>query len=482
MHYNNNRDSKIFSGIDWSMVIIYLILITLGWLAIYSAVHTEECVSIFDMSKQYGTQIVWISISLLLALLILLLNDRIFHTPAYLIYAAVMAVLALVLVAGTTIKGARSWFDIGPFRLQPSEFAKWATGLALARYMSSYNFNIRKAKDILGASAIALLPAMLIALQPDMGSAIVYTAFLIVFYREGFTPWLYLIIFVSIVLVVASFLVELWLLILLIFIALITLDGVQERRYAQNLKYLASTILIWLLVESLQHLLLEGRLALWETLLISITLSLSMLISYMVKSRSAKQLIYILLFACSTGLVSSVDYIFNNIVETHQQKRILDLLGLENDIKGWGYNVHQSKIAIGSGGFAGKGYLDGTQTKFKFVPEQSTDFIFCTIGEEAGFIGTTAIIVLFIVLIIKLIRMGENQREPFNRIYCYYVASVFTLHIVINIGMTIGLVPVIGIPLPFFSYGGSSLLAFTLLLFTAIKLNSRNNGSSISNF
>ena len=220
-----------------------------------------------------------------------------------------------------------------------------------------------------------------------------------------------------------------------------------------------------------------------QTLITAIVLTIPVVIYYVIKTKRSVILAYLFLFIGSTGFVSSVDYLFNNVVQIHQQKRILDLLGLENDIRGSGYNVHQSKIAIGSGGFTGKGFLNGTQTKYKFVPEQSTDFIFCTVGEEWGFIGSTFIIILFILLIVRLIRMADNQREPFNRIYCYYVASIFTMHVIINIGMTIGLVPVIGIPLPLFSYGGSSLLAFTLLLFTAIKLNCRNKiGSSLDRF
>ena len=483
MNYNNNRDTKIFNGIDWGTVLIFFMLIISGWIAIFSAVNTGEDTSIFNMDYQYGMQTVWIGIAITLAVVILLLNDRLFHTPAYVIYGVVMTALVLVLIVGTTIKGARSWFDIGPFRLQPSEFAKWATGLALARYMSSYNFNIRKIRDVSGVFAIALFPAMLIALQPDMGSAIVYCGFLIMFYREGFTPWLYMIIFISIVLAISSFMIELWALILILFISTVVFEAISSKQMVVSIKYISLTLLIWLLAEIAQRTILESSFSFAQTLIFSIFLTIPIVIIHIIRTKRNSVLAYLFLFIGSTGFVSSVDYLFNDVLQIHQQKRILDLLGIENDIKGWGYNVHQSKIAIGSGGLTGKGFLNGTQTKYKFVPEQSTDFIFCTVGEEWGFVGSSFIIILFVVLIIRLIRMADNQREPFNRIYCYYVASIFTMHVIINIGMTIGLVPVIGIPLPLFSYGGSSLLAFTLLLFTAIKLNCRNNtGSSLDDF
>ena len=480
MYYNSNRDAKIFSGVDWGTVSIFLLLLLCGWLAIFSAVYTGGEVSIFNMDYQYGMQLVWIGISLSLALFVLLLNSQIFHTPAYVIYGAVMSSLVLVLAVGTTINGSTSWFDIGPFRLQPSEFAKWATGLALARYMSSYSFNIQKMRCVAIAFTIALFPAMLIALQPDMGSAIIYSGFLIMFYREGFTPWLYLIIFLALVLALSSFMIELWALVLIVFIMAVALEALSNKHIVLCLRYVAITMFTWVSVELIQRLLLEDCFAISTTMLIAIVLTTPVVVAYAINVKRLSVLAYSLFFIGSAGFVSSVDYIFNNVVKIHQQKRILDLIGLENDLRGWGYNVHQSKIAIGSGGVIGKGFLQGTQTKYKFVPEQSTDFIFCTIGEEWGFLGSSFVIILFVVLIIRIMRMGDNQREPFTRIYCYYVASIFTMHVIINIGMTIGLVPVIGIPLPFFSYGGSSLLAFTLLLFTAIKLNCRNtSGSSL---
>ncbi|MEG1934361.1 MAG: rod shape-determining protein RodA, partial [Rikenellaceae bacterium] len=305
---------------------------------------------------------------------------------------------------------------------------------------------------------------------------LVYGSFLIMLYREGFTPWIYIILFMVIALFVLSFIIETWALILLIFICIIILESIKNGMILLKAQYLGLTMFVWLLIELLQSTgIFTFNINTTFTLLISILITLPAVIIYMIKLHLPNVTAYLTLLIGSVLLISSVDFVFNNMMQVHQQKRILDLLGLESDTKGWGYNVNQSKIAIGSGGFLGKGYLNGTQTKYNFVPEQSTDFIFCTIGEEWGFAGSALIVILFTVLIIRLMRMGDNQKEPFGRIYCYYVASILMFHMAINIGMTIGLIPVIGIPLAFFSYGGSSLMAFTILLFIAIRLDSRRN-------
>lgn len=472
----NNRDNTIFSGVDWITVSIYFALVIMGWITIFAAVYNEEHSSIFDISQQYGAQLVWICICTIISISILLIEDRFFHIFAYLIYAATIVTLLAVLLFGKEVNGAKAWFEIGQFRIQPSEFAKFATGLALAKYMSSYNFNIKRISNIFAVFFIALLPAVIILAQNDTGSALVYGSFLIMLYREGFTPWIYIILFMVIALFVLSFIIETWALILLIFICIIILESIKNGMILLKAQYLGLTMFVWLLIELLQSTgIFTFNINTTFTLLISILITLPAVIIYMIKLHLPNVTAYLTLLIGSVLLISSVDFVFNNMMQVHQQKRILDLLGLESDTKGWGYNVNQSKIAIGSGGFLGKGYLNGTQTKYNFVPEQSTDFIFCTIGEEWGFAGSALIVILFTVLIIRLMRMGDNQKEPFGRIYCYYVASILMFHMAINIGMTIGLIPVIGIPLAFFSYGGSSLMAFTILLFIAIRLDSRRN-------
>lgn len=473
---SNSRDNSIFSGVDWITVSIYFGLIIMGWITIFAAVYNEDHSSIFDISQQYGAQMVWICICTAIAIVILLVEDRLFHIFAYLIYAITIITLLGVLLFGKEVNGAKAWFEIGQFRLQPSEFAKFATGLALAKYMSSYNFSIKRFSDILVVFLIAMLPAAIIIAQNDTGSALVYGSFLIMLYREGFTPYVYIILFLVVILFILSFIIETWALIFILFVGLLVLESLKNGMVVLKAQYFGLTMLLWLTITILQSTsVLPTHLSPTYTLLISIALSLPAVIFYIIKLHIPNVISYVAIFIGSILFISSVDFVFNNMMQVHQQKRILDLLGLESDTKGWGYNVNQSKIAIGSGGFLGKGYLNGTQTKYNFVPEQSTDFIFCTIGEEWGFIGSSLVVILFIVLILRLMRMGDNQKEPFGRVYCYFVASILTFHVVVNIGMTIGLVPVIGIPLAFFSYGGSSLIAFTILLFIAIRLDSRRN-------
>ena len=312
------------------------------------------------------------------------------------------------------------------------------------------------------------LPVLIVILQNDTGSALVYGSFLFMFYREGFNGWVYVALIMIISLFVFSFLLEpVTLLIVLILVCAIG-EGVSNGNWKSKVIYLAGLALGSILLYLLFNAVLRIGMSWHTAILIAAVLSVGAVVAYAYRYKIHNILTFILLFFGSLGFTYTIDYAFQHL-QIHQQKRILDLLGLESDLKGWGYNVNQSKIAIGSGGFSGKGFLEGTQTKFNFVPEQSTDFIFCTVGEEWGFLGSAVIVVLFTVLILRIIRMGERQMEPFGRIYCYCVASIFLFHVAVNIGMTIGIMPVIGIPLPFFSYGGSSLIAFTILLFVAIK-------------
>jgi rod shape determining protein RodA len=408
----NNR--SLLANIDWATVLIFLALTFMGWVSIYSAVYDEEYSSIFDMSQRYGKQMIWIVLALVLAFMVMLTDAKFFPAFAFPIYFLILIVLIGVLLFGTTISGSKSWFQIGGFALQPSEFAKFGTALALASYLGRLNSDIRNLNTRLVAIGIIVLPALLILAQYDTGSAIVFGVFILVLYREGMSGAVMVIGLMAVVLFLATLFTD-------------------QTAVIIGLAVLFGLALFFIKRHVLNILKLFG------------------------------------IFLIAVMFVFSVDYVFNNVLEPHQTMRINVLLGLESDLKGAGYNVNQSKIAIGSGGFFGKGFLNGTQTKYNFVPEQSTDFIFCTVGEEYGFAGSLVVISLYITLLIRLVTLAERQRSAFSRIYGYGVASIIFFHFAINIGMTIGLVPVIGIPLPFFSYGGSSLWAFTIMLFVFLR-------------
>lgn len=421
--------TNVFTNLDWVTILTYLVLVIIGWLSIYAAVYNEEHSKIFDLSQRYGNQLLWIGFSLLVALVILMIEGSFFTSFAYPIYGFVILMLIGVLLFGTEIKGAKSWFRIGSFAIQPAEFGKFATALALAKYLSALGINMKDLKTKITAIAIVIFPAMLILLQNDTGSMLVYFSFIIVLYREGLSGNVLLAGIYTTFLFITSLLMRI-----------------------HNFTFFNKEI--------------EG-----ENLLILILALITGAAMYFTKKMKKLWLIIISVLICSVGIVLSVDYVFNNVLEPHQSKRINVMLGVESDPQGAGYNVNQSLIAIGSGGFTGKGFLNGTQTKFNFVPEQSTDFIFCTIGEEWGFLGTFVLVSLYLFLFLRLIFLAERQRSTFSRIYGYCVASILFFHFLVNIGMTIGLAPVIGIPLPFISYGGSSLWAFTILLFIFIRLD-----------
>ena len=404
----------ILHNIDWITVLLMMILALIGWINIYSAVYNEEHSSIFDFSQRYGKQLIWIFAAIGLALVIIIIDALFFTTFAYIIYGISILSLVAVLLFGTEIAGSKSWFQFGGVAIQPAEFAKFATCLALAKYLSTFNVSLKSIRTKVIASMIILLPAGLVLLQNDTGSALVYVVFILVLFREGLT-------------------------------GNILLVGVM----------IAVLFVVTLLVNKLYIL---GALIL-----------LAALLFYFMKRNRGNITILITMLVLSAGFVYSVDYAFENVLEEHQKKRINVLLGKDLDLRGAGYNVHQSKIAIGSGGLYGKGFLHGTQTKYDFVPEQDTDFIFCTIGEEWGYAGSLVLIILFLILLIRLILLAERQRSDFSRIYGYGVASIIFFHFMVNVGMTIGLLPVIGIPLPFISYGGSSLWAFTILLMIFVR-------------
>lgn len=478
-NYYSGRSKFLLEGVDWGTILIYIMLVLLGWLSIYAAVYNEEHASMFDMSQKYGAQIFWIGICSVAGLGILLIDSKYFYYFSYHLYLFLVFLSIGVLFGGDTINGAKSWISLGAFSIQPAEFAKVSTALALAKYMSMYSFNIRRFTKIAGIFTIIAIPALVIIFQNDTGSALVFGAFLIMFYREGLNSWLYVILFIMITVFLFSFIVTPIVLLYTLFLLLVALEVAISGNVKYAIKYIASTTLIYMFFVGLKFILEWG--ILYEYLfLISFIISLIICVVYYYKQQIKISVIPAIMFFGASLYSFSVDYMFNTVMKIHQQKRILDLLGLESDVKRWGYNVNQSKIAIGSGGFSGKGFLNGTQTKFNFVPEQSTDFIFCTISEEWGFIGSLTVITLFVALILRLMIMGDRQNNTFGRVYCYAAASILTFHVSINIGMTIGLLPVIGIPLPFFSYGGSSLLAFTILLFIAIKLD-HDRKESINN-
>ncbi|MEN6454074.1 MAG: rod shape-determining protein RodA [Prolixibacteraceae bacterium] len=465
-----NRNN-IWANLDWLTIFIYILLVFLGWANIYAAVYNEEHSSILDMSQRYGKQLMWIIAAFILAATLVIIDSRVYVSFAYVFYALVMILLIGVLLFGQEVKGSRSWFQIGGFAVQPAEFAKFSTALALAKFTSSYNFKLTQFKSIAVIGVILLLPVMLIFLQNDTGSAIVFMVFSMVLYREGL-PGIFLFfgVLVAVVFILTLVLTSAETIIILAIAALLSHYVIRQQLF-EILKAISICLLtfgvIWLIDYSFS---LESNL---NRLLFYASVPAAIIFAAYTYRRGLNYSLIIIGFYIALVIMTfSVDYVFNEVMEPHHKSRIEELLGIKSDPLGVGYNVNQSKIAIGSGGFAGKGFLNGTQTKFDFVPEQSTDFIFCTVGEEWGFLGSCIIILLFVALLIRLLFLAERQRSVFTRVYGYSVASILFFHFAVNISMTVGLGPVIGIPLPFFSYGGSSLWSFTILLFIFLRLDS----------
>ncbi len=464
------RKINIWTNIDWVTVLLYLVLVVIGLINIYSAVSDESHQGIFDFSSRYGKQFTWIIAALIMAIAIMLVDGKFFSVFAYILYALSVLSLLAVLVFGMEINNSKSWFQIGAFSLQPAEFAKVGVALALAQYLSTPNIKIHSLNVVFRFVLIIFLPASLILLQPDVGTALVFLVFLMVIFREGVSlVYIYLAIFMALLFLLAFYLNNTVMLVGLVGVVLIT-----SLIVIKNLR----TVAIGFLIIGLFVLLtwgvvfLIGNIPTWDIILIISIILSSPVILYLAFHRKIKYVFGLLAFFIVVIVyTSSIDYIFNNVLKPHQQTRIHVMLGIKSDPLGYGYNINQSKIAIGSGGIFGKGFLQGTQTKFDFVPEQTTDFIFCTIGEEWGFVGSFIFIAIFSGLLIRLIHIAERQRSAFSRIYGYGVVMILFFHMTVNIGMTIGLVPVIGIPLPFISYGGSSLWAFTMLLFIFLRLD-----------
>lgn len=428
--------ANILKQIDWISVLVFVLLAILGWLNIYAASYNEAYANPFSPNMEYGKQFIWLVISLLMGFAIMQIEGSFFERFSIIFYGAVIVLLILVLLVGKEVNGAKAWFGVGSFGIQPSEFSKFSTSLVLAAYIAQSKVRFLSLKTRMISLLIIALPAGLILLQPDTGTVLVFTAFIFAMYREGLSGNILIFGFGAIVLAVTAI--------------LMSYTAIQYPFLGE-----------------------QNGLA----LLILVLLGLGILTMFIIKSlvlpRNRKRIrIWVVLSTIlSIGYVSTVNFALDNVLKPHHKKRIEILLGLDEDPQGAGYNVKQSKTAIGSGGLSGKGYLEGPFTKYGFVPEQSTDFIFCTVGEEWGFLGSAFVIILFSVLIFRILTLAERQRSQFARVYGYCVASIFFFHLLINIGMVIGLAPVIGIPLPLFSYGGSALMGFSILLFIMLRLD-----------
>lgn len=412
-----NRQSRFLLSLDWPLVLLYFLMIALGWMNVYAAVYSpDNVVNIFSWDINSGKQLAWIGTAFVLITVILVIDHKVWDSLAYFFYFGLILLLLATLVLADPVKGSRSWLVMGPVRLQPAEFAKFATALAVSKFMSTVNLRHQNWQDHAKLAALTLLPPLIIIMQNETGSALVFGAFLLPFFREGMSPLILIIGSVAGAVFMATLLIP-----KVYLIAGITVLG---------------GLWLWANQRMLRH---------WR--------------------------LVVGIYALVLGMIFSVDFFVNNVLQEHQQNRIKALIDPEADPRGYGWNVTQSKIAIGSGGFWGKGFLEGTQTKFDFVPEQSTDFIFCTIGEEHGWIGAMVLIGLYMLLLLRIVRVAERQKSVFGRSYGYCVASIIFFHFLVNVGMTIGLAPVVGIPLPFFSYGGSSLWSFTILLYILIAID-----------
>ena len=474
MQRHGNKIS-LFEGVDRVAILLYLLLVAAGLLCVASAGYDDMIEGFFNFKQNHIKQAFWACGAFVVGLFILLLDSRFYHMYAYYAYVG-----ALIFTAGTIVmpeaiapitKGAKAWYELGPVRIQPAEFAKIATALAMARMMSNYSFTINRPKDLARVVMIIFLPFLIILLQNDTGSGVVLGSFLFVLYREGLNKWLCIPILMVATLFIFSFLFT-PLMLLLVLVLLFSLSNAMMLggRWRMHIKFIAGIALAALMIYAFSDIVLGGVLSGYASLVIAVIGGIIVAAIYAIRKNIASIFLTLALFIGSMIFVPAADMIFESVLQIHQKERILSFLGIINDPRGIDFNVNQSKIAIGSGGLIGKGFMQGTQSKY-FVPEKHTDFIFCTAGEEWGFVGSMIVLALLCALILRLMKMGERQQEPFSRIYCYCVAAIFLFHVMVNLGMTIGLMPVMGIPLPFMSYGGSSMIAFTILLFIAIRLD-----------
>ena len=464
-----------YKHLDWILIGCYILLAAFGWINIYASTYSDEAAGIFALASRSGNQLLWIGAAAVTAVIILFINSRFYKTAAWPLYILSLLLLAAVLVLGHEVNGSKSWLSLpGGFAVQPSEFSKIATALCLSRIMGSYGFNLSRTADFLKVTAVIIIPVGLIALEPDIGTILVYCSLAFMLYREGlpgrilgfmglaillflltlkFSPFISILVTLGIIGIIRAAVSRTPARVFLIYATFITaaaflpkllsLEAVKQITGMPPeywLLILTAPFLIWFIVHNVRN-----KLRGWG--------------------------VFVLSFAAALILIFSVDLIFHNVLQPHHRDRIENLLGISQDLMGAGYNVNQSKIAIGSGGLTGKGFLEGTQTKFNFVPEQSTDFIFCTIGEEWGFLGSIAVLSLYLIIIIRILTSAEKQKDRGLRVYSYCAASVIFMHVFVNVAMTIGIMPVVGIPLPLISYGGSSFLTFTILLFIHLRFD-----------
>lgn len=472
------------SNFDWVLILLYILLVAIGWVNIYSAAFDPSTVEFASMDNLYFKQLVWIFLGFIIITFILFLDVKFFERFSSVIYIASLLSLLLLFVFGKTISGATSWYNLGFMSLQPSEFAKAATALAIAKYLSDIQTNIKTIKSQLRALAVITIPALIIIPQPDPGSALVYAAFFFPLYREGLATIYLIVVASTATLFILTLLYgPLYVIIGVIFFILgfILPKLFNTHREKRSKIYILISFIIFLiisvfLVDKYTEILGILPLSLSYVLLVFLLIATGSLVGLLTKGKAAekqkpKYSRFLAVIVIITGFCYSVNYIFENVFEQRHRDRFNIVLGKQSDLSGSGYNTKQSEIAIGNGGWFGKGFLEGTQTKGKFVPEQHTDYIFSTVGEEWGFAGSILVVILFVALILRIIQLSEKQKNDFSRIYGYSIAGILFIHFAINIGMVLGLIPTIGIPLPFFSYGGSGLWGFTILLFIFIKLD-----------
>ena len=466
----------IYSKLNWTIIICYILLITIGWVNIYAATFSESADSLFSLDTRSGMQFVWIGAAAILALSILfIINPKIYPIVSPWLSIGVTILLVAVLIVGREINGSKSWLMIAGLGIQPSEFSKITTALLLSSAMSRYGYKITNPKDLLRTAAIILVPVFLIALEPDVGTILVYCGLIFMLYREGLSGWFIVLAFLAVTL----FLITLKFSPFVSILVLTALAGFFHTFISSHKVKVSLSYLVFILASAFIPAIMKSSLfskAAKDFPIEYILIGIVAIIGVIIWFKAAKERNRVLKIICAIyvlyiAFIFSTDFIFDNILKDHHRDRIENLLGISNDLQGAGYNVHQSRIAIGSGGLLGKGFLNGTQTKFDFVPEQGTDFIFCTIGEEWGFVGSLSVVLIYTILICSIIMTAEKQKEKFNRVFGYCTASYLFIHVFTNIGMTLGIMPVVGIPLPLISYGGSSFLTFTVLIFIFLRLD-----------
>lgn len=474
------RRNDIWASLDWYTVALYVALVLCGWVSIYAASFDFDATgSIFDFDARSGKQLLWIGCAVVIAFFVLMIEPRTYVSLAYPLYIFFLLLSIVTIAIAPDIKGSHSWLVLGPVHLQPAEFVKYGTALALAKMMDNYEFDLARPACFIKACVLVLLPVLLILLQDETGSALVFLALVGVFYREGMSSLFLFAVLCAIVYFVIAVkyaAVEIlytpvgeWIVLTLILIVLAYMVSSYLRSSAFFKIALSAAAVIEILAAVISRYLWAFNLCYVAWTLLFAAIAAAVILYFKMMERRLWIAVVFALFSCL--FLKSVDYAFTRVLEPHQRTRIEVTLGMKEDLKGVGYNVNQSKIAIGSGGFLGKGFLNGTQTKLEYVPEQDTDFIFCTVGEEEGFWGTTVVLTLFALLLVRIIQLAERQRSVFGRVYGYSVVSILFFHLAVNVGMVMGLLPVIGIPLPFFSYGGSSLWGFTILLFTLLCID-----------